>query len=562
MDKIVKYIISLWLLLFMFNSLPVMANEMPVFSVENINTVSGDTVEVKINVKNNPGIASIKLKSEFDENNLTLNSIEYNESIGGNFMEPQTYDSPVTMNWFNGLENSEGDWWFAKLTFSIAEDAEVKKYPITISYEADNVYNISEQNIEFKIENGSVTVEEKGPQTVEVLFDSNGGNAIDEDRKDVAYGEKYGALPTATRDGYRFLGWYTQRVDGIRIAEDTYVSEAGMHTLYACWEKISVITDCTIKLSTTSVSYTGSYIKPTVKVSDNGVALRENKDYKVSYSNNKYIGTAKVTIAGIGDYEGTVTKTFKITAPKGKTYTVSGIKYKITNADTDGTGTVSVTGASKKTITSLSINSSVTIGKCKYKVTSIAEKAFKGYTKLKKVSISSNVTTINSSAFNGCSALTTVKGCTKVTKIGTYAFYNCKKLTRVGGYTGKVTLPAVKTIGSYAFKKCTALTYVNLSSKQLTSIGASAFYGCTKLKTVKIESTKLTSLGKYCFYKCKNLSSVTIKGTKLTKSNVGSNAFKGIKSNCTFKVPKSKVSSYKTVLKARGASSKITIRKY
>ena len=322
------------------------------------------------------------------------------------------------------------------------------------------------------------------------------------------------------------------------------------------------ITGAIVKLYAESYSYDGTAKKPGVIVKDGENLLVENTDYTVTYSNNVYIGTAQVTITGIGVYDGTVTKTFKIIAPKGNTYTVSGIKYKITNANTDGTGTVSVTGSSSKTITSLTVNSTVTIGKCTYKVTSIAEKAFKGYTKLKTVSIGTNVTTIDGSAFNGCSVLTTVKGCTKVTKIGNYAFYNCKKLTRVGDYTGKVTLPAVKTIGSNAFRNCTAVTYVNLSSKQLTSIGESAFRGCTKLKTVKITSTKLASIGKNCFDNCKILSNVTIKSTKLTKSKVGGSAFKGIKSNCTFKVPKSKVSSYKSIFKNKGAGSKIVVKKY
>lgn len=40
--------------------------------------------------------------------------------------------------------------------------------------------------------------------------------------------------------------------------------------------------------------------------------LEEGKDYKVTYSNNVNIGTATVTITGIGDFTGTITKKFKI----------------------------------------------------------------------------------------------------------------------------------------------------------------------------------------------------------------------------------------------------------
>ncbi|MCI2062688.1 MAG: hypothetical protein LKJ83_07940, partial [Eubacteriaceae bacterium] len=42
--------------------------------------------------------------------------------------------------------------------------------------------------------------------------------------------------------------------------------------------------------------------------------LVEGKDYTLSYENNKAVGTATVTITGIGDFSGTITKTFRITA--------------------------------------------------------------------------------------------------------------------------------------------------------------------------------------------------------------------------------------------------------
>ena len=60
----------------------------------------------------------------------------------------------------------------------------------------------------------------------------------------------------------------------------------------------------------------------------------------MSYSNNKNVGTAKVTIKGKGSYEGTVTKTFKINPKTTKiTGTTAGKKQrtvkwkKISNVD-------------------------------------------------------------------------------------------------------------------------------------------------------------------------------------------------------------------------------------
>jgi len=74
--------------------------------------------------------------------------------------------------------------------------------------------------------------------------------------------------------------------------------------------------DVTVK-GTTKV-YDGTAQKPEVQVVCYGKTLVENEDYTLTYSNNKNPGKAKVVIKGIGNYEGTVTKYFKI-VPKAPT---------------------------------------------------------------------------------------------------------------------------------------------------------------------------------------------------------------------------------------------------
>ncbi|MCI5729379.1 MAG: fibronectin type III domain-containing protein [Clostridia bacterium] len=71
-----------------------------------------------------------------------------------------------------------------------------------------------------------------------------------------------------------------------------------------------------VKLSAVSYAYTGSYKTPAVTVTDGTYKLVKGTDYEVTYSSNKYVGTAKVTIKGIGDYEGEIVKTFKINPSK------------------------------------------------------------------------------------------------------------------------------------------------------------------------------------------------------------------------------------------------------
>ena len=63
-------------------------------------------------------------------------------------------------------------------------------------------------------------------------------------------------------------------------------------------------------------AYTGKKLKPSVTVTVNGKKLKSGTDYKVSYSNNQKIGTAKVTITGQGSYTGKVTVSFKIVPKK------------------------------------------------------------------------------------------------------------------------------------------------------------------------------------------------------------------------------------------------------
>ena len=72
-----------------------------------------------------------------------------------------------------------------------------------------------------------------------------------------------------------------------------------------------------ISLAAVSVAnqyYTGKTLTPapTVKYND-VITLQNGRDYTLTYSNNTAIGTAKVTIKGIGNYTGTIVKSFTIT---------------------------------------------------------------------------------------------------------------------------------------------------------------------------------------------------------------------------------------------------------
>lgn len=63
-----------------------------------------------------------------------------------------------------------------------------------------------------------------------------------------------------------------------------------------------------IKIYSGSYVYNGKAKQPKVTLG----TLVQNRDFKVSYSDNINIGTAKITVTGIGNYKGTLTRTFKI----------------------------------------------------------------------------------------------------------------------------------------------------------------------------------------------------------------------------------------------------------
>ncbi len=75
----------------------------------------------------------------------------------------------------------------------------------------------------------------KGKQPVTVSFDANGGS-VSPAGKSAYLSDKYGSLPTPTRNGYAFTGWYSAKTNGFKVTENTEISISSNHTLYAQWK--------------------------------------------------------------------------------------------------------------------------------------------------------------------------------------------------------------------------------------------------------------------------------------------------------------------------------------
>ena len=78
------------------------------------------------------------------------------------------------------------------------------------------------------------------PNRYRVNFDANGGT-VKTTTNYVTYDSYYGTLPTPTRTGYVFLGWYTLATGGTEITSSTRVEITDNQTLYAHWKGIDAI---------------------------------------------------------------------------------------------------------------------------------------------------------------------------------------------------------------------------------------------------------------------------------------------------------------------------------
>ena len=226
----------------------------------------------------------------------------------------------------------------------------------------------------------------------------------------------------------------------------------------ALGQEVKELSKCTITISQTSYTYDGKAKKPTVTVKDGAAILKEGTDYIVTYENNINAGTAKVTVTGKGNYEGTVTKTFTIAIEKGTIHKVGSFQYRVT-----GTSTVSATGVKESKIAKVKVPKTVKIGGKNFKVTAIGSSAFKNNKKITGVEIGDNVKFIGTSAFEGCTKLTKVTVGKGVVEIGGSAFKNCKKLGTV-----MIKSANLKKVGKNALKGMRATAKIKVPAKKLS----------------------------------------------------------------------------------------------
>ncbi len=137
----------------------------------------------------------------------------------------------------------------------------------------------------------------------EISLDANGGTVSSATVK-VVEGAAIGTLPTPTKEGYTFGGWYTAKGNGAKITDETVPT--GNTTYYARWTK--EIGDGENKVTyyvnpiVGDVTYTGEGLKPAIEVYKNGTKIEDTTEYTVDYANNTNVGTATATVK-VGEVE-------------------------------------------------------------------------------------------------------------------------------------------------------------------------------------------------------------------------------------------------------------------
>ena len=144
------------------------------------------------------------------------------------------------------------------------------------------------------------------PNKYTVTFIKNDGTSNNAGTSNVTFGSAYGTLPTPSRTGYTFSGWFTAASNGTRIIDSTKVSNASNHNLYAHWVDKTLPTCVVTKSNQSSTGLTltvectdeGSGCVEAIKTYNN-VTTSQTYQVEDNAGNVKTCDTATVTKATV-----------------------------------------------------------------------------------------------------------------------------------------------------------------------------------------------------------------------------------------------------------------------
>lgn len=142
-------------------------DEMGTLSVSSAAGRVGDTVDVYVSLDDNPGIVTMRLDVDYDQEALELIGVEDLGILPGEVHSLEHGLYPYVLYWDNGAAQSDftqtGK--LVRLTFLVKENAETGDYAVSVSYDADNydIFNKDLSKVPFETVAGSVRVLDAAP---------------------------------------------------------------------------------------------------------------------------------------------------------------------------------------------------------------------------------------------------------------------------------------------------------------------------------------------------------------------------------------------------------------
>ncbi|MBR3933325.1 MAG: chitobiase/beta-hexosaminidase C-terminal domain-containing protein [Clostridia bacterium] len=136
----------------------VVKKELATVSISDAKGKAGDTVQLSLDISNNPGIAGMILKLSYDEG-ITLTDISAGDALENLTFTPPANVSknPCTLLWDGiGEDNTNGT--ILTLTFKIEDTSLEGEYDVSVSYTAGDIYDGNTYDVDVNIDNGVITV--------------------------------------------------------------------------------------------------------------------------------------------------------------------------------------------------------------------------------------------------------------------------------------------------------------------------------------------------------------------------------------------------------------------
>ena len=126
----------------------------PKLVIASVNAAAGETVTVEARLEKNPGISSFSVKIDYDTTRLKLENAEFGPEIGASAFV--NYNLPYIA--FVRSSDCEGDVVLATLTFTVLQNAEEGDAYVTMEYNEGDIANSDEEDVNFTVVSGCVTV--------------------------------------------------------------------------------------------------------------------------------------------------------------------------------------------------------------------------------------------------------------------------------------------------------------------------------------------------------------------------------------------------------------------